>query len=177
MLQYVLYVKSATADEGYTISEADATKSNVYEFSAGGIDYSTVYTSNVTLSTTGGTNASTAKVKIDSSSYSAIKIGTGTQVGALQVNVPAGTTKLHLHAVAWNGVSNLYLKITGATCSPNSIALTANSGVKSSTPFTLSLPLSNDYFEIELSNITEDTTLTFTTSKKERSVVWGVNAE
>lgn len=138
---------------------------------SGGTDYTTLETSNVTL--TAGTNGSSASVNGED----AIKVGTSSKGGDMTVTVPSGTTKLHVHAAAWKGVSGLSLSISGATCSPDSISLTADDGISGNSPFTLSGSPEDFYFEIALSNITEETTITFTTSTTKRFVIWGVNAE
>lgn len=140
-------------------------------------DYSTTYSSNVELTTTGGTNASTCKVNISNTEYDGIKVGTSSKGGAWCVTVPSGTTRLHLHAGAWKSVNGLSLNITGATCNPSAINLTANDGLSNNPPFTITPDNTNEYFVIELSNITTETTLTFTTSIAKRFVVWGVNSE
>ena len=142
----------------------------------GSTDWSTVYTSNVTLTTTGGTSATAAKVKINNVEYDAIKAGTGKVAGAMTITVPSGTTKLHIHAAGWNGES-VTLVVTGATASPSSIVLTADSGVANNSPFTLSGDASSYYTEITLSGITDETTLTFKATAGKRFVIWGVNAK
>lgn len=134
-------------------------------------DFSSTETSNVTL--TAGTNGSTCTVN----GKEGIKVGTSSKGGDMSVTVPAGTTHLHLHAAAWNNVSGLSLNITGATATPSSISLTSNSGISGNSPFTLSGNASDYYFVIELSGITSETTLKFTTSTTKRFVIWGVNAE
>lgn len=140
-------------------------------------DYSSTYSSNVELTTAGGTNATTCKVAISDTQYDGIKVGTGSKGGTWCVTVPSGTTHLHLHAGSWKGVSGLSLDITGATCNPSSINLTANAGLTGNPPFTVTPNNTDEYFVIELSNINSETTLTFTTSIAKRFVVWGVNSE
>ena len=142
----------------------------------GSTDWSTVYTSNVTLTTTGGTSASTAKVKINGADYDAIKAGTGSVAGAMKITVPSGTTKLHIHAAGWKGES-VKLDITGATANPSPIQLTSDVGVTGNSPFTLSGNASDYYKEITLSGITTETTLIFTATAGKRFVIWGVNAK
>lgn len=136
-------------------------------------DYSTAGTSNVALSTNGGTSASTAKVN----SFDALKAGTNDKAGAIKITVPAKTTNLHLHAAGWNN-ENVTLSITGAAASPNSLSLTSNSGISGSTPFTLSggSNVADYYFNVALTGITAETTLTFTATSGKRFVIWGVNA-
>ena len=142
------------------------------------VDYSTVYTSNVTLSTTGGASASSAKVVIDDVEYNAIKAGTGSKAGAVKLTVPSGATILHVHMAGWNGES-VEIKVTPTEKidSTNPVSLTADSGVAGTTPFTLSGEGSDYYFAIDLQSITTDTELTFTASSGKRFLIWGVNAE
>ncbi len=135
-------------------------------------DYSIAETSNVTLSVDDGTNASSATVN----GKSAIKAGTGKASGAVVIVVPAGTTKLHLHAVGWNGES-VTLGITGASASPSSLSLTSNTAISGSgTSYSLS-DVANYYSCILLDGITSATQLTFSATSGNRFVIWGVNAE
>ncbi len=166
---------AAAREATITLAYTGAKSVNVTVSQAAGagaaIDYSKIETSNVTL--TAGTNGSAATVN----GKDAIKVGSSKAGGNMTVTVPAGTTKLHLHAAAWNGVTGLSLNISGATVSPASIALTADSGISDNSPFTLAGNPADFYFVIELSNITADTDITFTSSSAKRFVVWGVNAE
>lgn len=175
------YTFTVAGDGTYTIivtAKADGLEDVTGQTVAivGSTDWSTVYTSNVTLTTSGGTSASDAKVKINNVEYDAIKAGTGKVAGAMKITVPSGTTKLHIHAAGWNGES-VTLGVTGATASPSSIVLTADSGVANNSPFTLSGNASSYYTEITLSGITAETTLTFTATSGKRFVIWGVNAK
>lgn len=160
-------IKAIAVKEGMANSEVATAQYTI----TGIVDYPTLETSNVTL--TAGTNGSTATVNGEE----AIKVGTSSKGGDMSVTVPAGTTKLHIHAAAWNGVTGLSLNISGATVSPTSIALSADSGISNSSPFTLNGNPEDFYFVLELSNITADTEITFTSSIAKRFVVWGVNAE
>jgi len=121
---------------------------------------------------TAGTNGSACKVN----NQDGIKVGTSSKGGDMTITVPANTTKLTLHAAAWNGVKGLSLTISGATASPTSIALTANSGIANNSPFTLSGNESDFLFEVTLSGITEATAIKFTSSIAKRFVVWGASA-
>lgn len=139
------------------------------------VDYSTLYTSNVTLSTTGGTKTETAKVIIGGAEYNAIKAGTSSVAGVWKVTVPAGTTKLHLHMAGWNG-KTVKVKVEGANADVTDWTLKSDTGVNNKSPFTLAKPGSDYYKVITLSNVTVATTLTFTATSGYRFVVWGVNA-
>ena len=145
--------------------------------------WASVYTSNVTLSTEGGTSASDAKVKFygeEGDGYDAIKAGTGSVQGAVVVNVPAGATALHLHAYGWKGEA-LTLSITapaGVTVTPSSITLNSNNGITSNSPFTLtegSTPQTDAYYALTLSGNTAAADLTFTATSGKRFVLFGVN--
>ena len=155
-------------------------------FAWGQSDYSETYTSNVTLSTDGGTSASTCSVKIQkdmvTSPYDGIKAGTGNNSGAMAITVPSGTKYLHIHAAGWNkeSVSLNVNPNTGVT--PNVITLTSDGGVSGSGP---SYKLESfdkaptDYYKvITFSNALEsETTFTFTATSGKRFVIWGVNSE
>ena len=141
-------------------------------------DYSTTYTSGVTLSTTGGTSASVCKVKINNVDYDGIKAGTGSSAGAVQITVPANTKYFHMHVAAWKN-NNVTLTVTPTGYSSN-IALTANDGMSNNTPFTFSGDAStSDYYKVITFSepLSTATTLTFTATGGNRFVVWGVNAE
>ena len=141
---------------------------------------STTYTSNVTLSTSGGTNASTCSIKINSSSYDGIKLGTNGNSGAMKFTVPAGHTTVYVHAAAWNGESGTMTASisAGSITAGSSMSLTADGGVKSSSPFTLSTPAnasSSYFFTLTLSSSNSARTITLTSASSKRAVVWGIN--
>ncbi|MBQ2188826.1 MAG: InlB B-repeat-containing protein [Bacteroidales bacterium] len=141
-------------------------------------DYSTDYTGNITLSTTGGTSASSCKVKINSTDYNGIKAGTGSVFGAVKITVPAATKYLHMHVAGWNN-ENVTLTVapTGYT---EDIALTSNSGISGNSPFTFSGdPSTSSYYKVITFTdaLAADTDLTFTATGGKRFVVWGVTSE
>ena len=121
-----------------------------------------------------GTNGSTAVVVADGVNNDAIKVGTSSKGGDMTIKVPAGAAKLCFYAAAWNGVSGLSLNITPAT-TPSSVALTADSGIANSSPFTLSGNAASFKHEVALSNITVETTFTLASSIAKRFVVWGAS--
>lgn len=131
--------------------------------------YANTYTSNVELSTDGGTSASEAKVVIDETEYDAIKAGAGKVQGACVVTIPAGTKTLHFHAAAWKG-ETVTLDVNGT-----SYTLTSDTGVSSTSPFTLANdPETEDYYTFTPNGAT---TITFTATSGNRFVLFGVNAE
>ena len=139
--------------------------------------FATTYKSNVTM--TAGTNSSAANVVIGGTEYYAIKAGTGSKKGTLSIKIPAGTTKLHIHAAGWKG-DNSSFTIEGATVLPNkTITPISDDGVTNNTPFTLKGDPTYYYKELSLTGVTAETTLTITATKKNdcRFVIFGVNAE
>ena len=170
---------SDAAKEGTVVfkNDQDADKSATVEFKQLGVgaNYEATHTSNVTLSTAGGQNASAAKVKISGTEYDALKAGTGSKVGSVVIDVPAGTKKLHFHAFGWNG-KNVSISVSGGNASPASFDLTADSGVSNNSPFTLTTT-DNSYHVVDLSGVTSQTSITITATKDYRFVIWGVNAE
>ena len=146
--------------------------------------WASVYTSNITLSTEGGTSASVAKVKLngESTEYDALKAGTSGTAGAVVINVPAQASKLHLHAYGWKGES-VTLSITapeGVTVTPSSIEINANTGVTNNSPFTLaegSTPQTDAYYALTLSGNTNAADITITATSGKRFVLFGVNQE
>lgn len=142
-------------------------------------DYSKTYTSNVTLTTSGGTGAAACKVKINDIDYDGIKAGTNSKSGAVQIIVPKGAKYLHLHLAGWNGES-VTLSVSPNGYSDN-ISLASNSGISgSSMTYTFSgSAFSTDYYKtITFSDaLVSETKLTFTVISGKRFVVWGVNSE
>lgn len=138
--------------------------------------FATTYTSNVTM--TAGANSQAAKVIIGGTKYDAIKAGIKKQAGELTITIPAGTTKLHIHAAGWKGDASSFT-IEGATVSDKTITLISDTGVANDTPFTLEGDPTNYYKELILTGVTAKTTLTLkaTKSKGCRFVIFGVNAE
>lgn len=139
--------------------------------------FATTYTSNVTM--TAGANSSKAEVIIGGTKYTAVKTGTKGGAGKLSIKIPAGTTKLHIHAAGWKG-DNSSFTVEGATVSNKTITLISDDGVSGTgTSFTLKGDPTNYYKELSLTGVTAETTLTITATKasKCRFVIFGVNAE
>ena len=164
-------IKAIAVKEGMADSEVASAQYTIN----GTTDYSTLETSNVTLSTTGGTNAYTATVNGED----ALKGGKSGGAGTVKITVPSGTTTLHLHAAGWDG-ETVVLGVTapsGVTVSPSSLSLTSNSAISgSSTDYTLS-DVADYYFSLTLSGVSADSELTFAATSGKRFVIWGVNAE
>ena len=141
-------------------------------------DNSTVYTSNVALSATGGENASACKVKIGTVEYDGLKAGTSSKSGKVVITVPSGTKYLHLHVAAWKAVTGASLTVAPESAGVEAIALTADDGISNNSPFTFSGDASSeDFYKIITfaDELTQDTELSFSCSK--RFVIFGVNSE
>ena len=141
-------------------------------------DYSTTYTSNVTLSTAGGTSASECTVVIGDTQYDGIKAGTSSKAGAVKITAPAGSKYLHLHLAGWSG-KTVKVGVTPTTnVTPTSINLNSDDGVSSNSPFTLKGTASDFYQVITFTTpLADNTTLTLTATSGYRFIVFGVNSE
>ncbi|MBR1576827.1 MAG: Ig-like domain-containing protein [Bacteroidales bacterium] len=144
------------------------------------VDYSDVFTSNVDLSTEGGTSAAECKVIIDDEEYDGLKAGTGKVYGILQLTVPAGTKKLHLHAFGWKNTS-ASIAVTQGNTQLATLDLKADDGVSNNSPFTLTTA-KDSYFCVDMSSLSaaagaSGLLIKLTATGAPRFVVWGVNAE
>ena len=134
-------------------------------------------TSNINLSSTGGSNANNCTVIIDGERVSGVKAGTGEKVGAVKLTIPEGTTVLHLHLGGWN---NETTKVTVKRANSNiaTLELKSDPGVSGNSPYTLTeTDASKFYHTISLSAVTTDVELTLTATAGKRFIIWGVNAE
>jgi|GEM_PF-1783235 len=141
-------------------------------------DWSTTYTSNVELATT-GTSVSECKVVVGGTEYAGLKAGTSSKKGVMVITVPAGTTKLYLHAAMWKGTSaNATIAVTAGDVTLATIKPKANDGISNNSPFTFSGDASTEdyFFTVELTDVKENTGLTLTPSAN-RFVIFGVNTE
>ena len=119
---------------------------------------------------TAGTNGSTCTVN----GKDGIKCGTSKNAGDMTITVGADATSLTLYAAAWKGVNGASIAITapeGVTATPASLAITPDDGISNNTPFTLAGTEADFKFEITLTGVSAETTLTLACSK--RFVVWG----
>lgn len=129
--------------------------------------------SEVDATMTAGTNGSAAKVVVGELEKDAIKVGTSSKGGDMTITVGAGAQYVKFYAAAWKGVTGLSLNITGATVNPASVALTADDGMTSNSPFTLAGNEEDFLFTVYLSDISSETTITLATSTTKRFVLWG----
>ena len=132
-------------------------------------DEATIYSSNIST-----TNADSKVIPEDEEEYDAWKIAKGSSI---TLTIPAGTTTIYGHLVAWNKES-ANVTISGS-CFSSSKVLTpaADGGIANSSPFTLEEVGSTYYFKLTPDvAITENVNITFTTASDKRAVVFGVNA-
>lgn len=169
---------TAVADGKATITATAKDGSGVSDSCVVTVQSGAVVINPITLSTDGGTSASAATVKIPNGDDTttditgAIKCGTGSVFGAMNIVIPKDATKLVFYAAAWKG-ENVTLSITGLT-ETKTIALTSDSGIANNSPFTLSTSdMGNFYKEIDLGEaLAEATTITLTATGGKRFVVW-----
>lgn len=132
---------------------------------------------------TAGTNGSTAVVTVGGNDNDAIKVGSSSKGGDLSITIPSGATNLRFYAAAWKGVTGLSLNISktsgpeGASISAASVNLTADDGMTSNSPFTLSGNESDFCFNLTLSGITSEAVYKFTTSTTKRFVMWSAQTK
>ncbi len=108
-----------------------------------------------------------------------IKVGTSKKGGDMTITVGSGATSLSFYAAAWKGVSGLSLNLTMTvgSATTTSFALTADSGVSNSSPFTLSGTESSYLFTTDLSSVTSESVITLASSTTKRFVVWNATYE
>ena len=172
-----------TADKGVyeetlTLSATGAESKEITVKATVASKWDITYTSNVELTTDGGTSATASKVRFSTTGtqFDAIKCGTGSVAGAMKLTLPAKTEKLHLHAAAWKGES-VTINITIAETDLTSLSLTADEGVSSNSPYILKNSPIAQAFDIDVPENADKTTLTLTASGGKRFVVYGVNQE
>lgn len=182
VLTYTVAANNGAAREGSITLKGGSVEVTIkvtQDSSAAG--YEAVHTSNVTFPA-GNSDAKlyTSKVKINNVSYDAIKAGSSNATGTVTFTVPAGTTKLHLHIVAWKDkTTNVDVNLGTSTVSSIS-NITSDSGISGSgSEYTLASNPTAFYHEITLSNVTEsnNTISIVHKSSDKRFVIWGVNAE
>ncbi|UKK49215.1 InlB B-repeat-containing protein [Prevotella sp. E9-3] len=142
-------------------------------------DFSALYTSNVTLPSSGTGTVSSCIVNVNTTQYNGTKLGKNGAGASATFQAPAGTKYIHLHVAAWNGQSTGFTYKVGDGTAQSISGITSNSGIKGNPPFTFDgdASSSNYYKVITLDNpLASDTDITFS-STSERAVFWGVNTE
>ena len=123
------------------------------------------------------TKAYAHKVKIDGTEYPALKLGTSSAVGSFTTNAigVSGNKKLSFYALGWNGkTSKLKVTVDGKDC--GTLTLKANAGIANDSPYTVTtLSDDTDYYTIELTGVSDTSTIKFeTVSGATRCVIFGV---
>lgn len=144
-------------------------------------DWSSTYSSNITLPTS-GTQASSCSISIGSTSYSGTKLGKSGGGGSASFTALKGTRYIHLHVAAWKDKSPGFTYKVGSGTAQSISGITSNSGIANNSPFTWGTgnsdknPNSTDHYKvIDLGSALEsDTSITFA-STNDRVVFWGVN--
>jgi len=116
---------------------------------------------NVTMS--GVSEASSATVN----GHAAIKCGTGKAGGSMSLTINASNiSKIKFYLAGWKGEGGKTVSVTVSegTVSPNSITTTADDGITSGTPFTLSGVETSYKVEMTLTNVPADAVITLSTS-------------
>lgn len=144
------------------------------------------YSSNVKW--TGITNAyptDQATVNGGEKKFTVLKLGKGSAVGSATMVIPAGTKKISFYAYAWKGkTASLSFKI-GETALGSNIALKANEGCASVSPYKLVNVSKSDMYTIDVTALNggnalaSDVTVTVESVKGTdyRAVIFAVNAE
>lgn len=144
------------------------------------------YSSNVKW--TGVTNAyptDQATVNGGEKKFTVLKLGKGSAVGSATMVIPAGTKKISFYAYAWKGkTASLSFKIGGTALGSN-IALKANEGCASVSPYKLVNVSKSDMYTIDVTALNggnalaSDVTVTVESVKGTdyRAVIFAVNAE
>lgn len=170
---------STVGDVTVTVSFTDGetkTATQTVKVVAPSVDYTTTYTSNVTF--TAGSYGYLEKVKINNVVYECLRLASSKNAGSGTFNVPAGTTKLHIHLVGWSGNTTVPSFTTSVgTISGVPTAIVSDTGIANSSPYTLISTASSYYYELTLSNVTSETTITVSAAKGKRAVLFGVNYE
>lgn len=144
------------------------------------------YSSNVKW--TGVTNAyptDQATVNGGEKKFTVLKLGKGSAVGSATMVIPAGTKKISFYAYAWKGkTASLSFKI-GETALGSNIALKANEGCASVSPYKLVNVSKSDMYTVDVTALNggnalaSDVTVTVESVKGTdyRAVIFAVNAE
>ncbi len=179
--------KNVTVNLTVSTTEEVATKSyTVVLTHQGTATVEADYSSNVKW--TGVTNAyptDQATVNGGEKKFTVLKLGKGSAVGSATMVIPAGTKKISFYAYAWKGkTASLSFKI-GETALGSNIALKANEGCASVSPYKLVNVSKSDMYTIDVTALNggnalaSDVTVTVESVKGTdyRAVIFAVNAE
>ncbi|MDE7344186.1 MAG: hypothetical protein K2N02_01050, partial [Alistipes sp.] len=113
--------------------------------------------------------AENAKINGSQTAVSILKLGTSSKAGAFTTAAvnQTGNKKLSFYAAAWNGKkATVYVRVNnGGSVTPGSVAVASNSGVAGSSPYTITFNDATEYFTFELTDLTAESTITFSTTE------------
>jgi len=134
------------------------------------------YSSNV--SWTLGSSAYDAEINVNGTSgVQGFKLGTSSKTGSVTIVLPKGTSKVSFYGVSWKAKAATMLVKAGDT-ELFTQDLAANDGASNNSPYTMTVTSSDYYTKTLSSALTEDTTITVTTTgTNTRIIVFGVKAE
>ena len=141
-------------------------------------EWATTYTSNITV----GTDVVKFSDELEAPTFAAKKTGTGSNYGSTTVIVPVSTSKLHFHAVCYGADTYaVTLKVKNGESVLGTFNIDKDAGAKGSSEFTLANTPYEQYYFVNLTGITEPTTITFEAEsgddKGKRFIIFGVNQE
>lgn len=143
----------------------------------GGGDDASKFASNVTW--TNGTNAYDDGVATVNgvSNVKVYKLGTSSKVGTATVVIPKGTKSVSFYGVSWKGKPASVQVLFGETPLYTK-ELAANEGAANSSPYTITVKDSDHYTMALPETLTEDVTVTVTTTgSNTRVILFGIKAE
>lgn len=108
---------------------------------------------------------------------SVLKLGKSSAAGSATITLPKGTTKLNYYGVSWKAkAATLSIKVSDTENYTQELA--TNEGASNNSPYTITVS-SSDYYTFNLpAALTEDTTITVTTSGSNyRVILFGIKAE
>ena len=111
---------------------------------------------------------------INGENYPVLKLGTSKLNGAASFTIPAGTTKMTLYCVAWNGKAGK-LKLSGnCTITPSEISPVSNSGANNNSPYTMTVS-DSDRYEFTVSGASSETVINL--ESEGRVILWDVQLD
>ena len=111
---------------------------------------------------------------INGENYPVLKLGTSKLNGAASFTIPAGTTKMTLYCVAWNGKAGK-LKLSGnCTITPSEISPASNSGANNNSPYTMTVS-DSDRYEFTVSGASSETVINL--ESEGRVILWDVQLD
>lgn len=117
-----------------------------------------------------GYYAESAKINGSETAVSILKLGTSSKAGAFTTAAVGdkltGSKKLSFYAAAWNGKkATLYVRVNnGGAAATASVELSSNTGVANASPYTITFNDDTEYFTIQLTDLTAESTITFSTN-------------